>query len=372
MTYGELQFTCTTSFSATPSPALSVPFAEVPVTVFRYTRPGTTVRSGWDAIREGFGGGAASPINVVVESDRPFTDLPADRQRAILTELPADLDDLAGVDSVTTATTVLAAAGVPDPLTGVDPDTRDQLPTELADAVGHFLSADGRTLVVQVVPQDTAASPGTLRLLDQVRVRAAQLDDGGVTAVVGGETAEGVDGNTAIRDGLPLAAGTMLVVIYVLLLLIFRSVFLPLKAIALNVASVAATYGVVVMVFQHGLGAELLGFEPTGQVTNFVPVLLLTLLFSLSTDYEVFLLSRVREEWRKGYDNTTSVARGLELTAPLISGAAILMITVFSAFALASVLPVQELGLGMAFAIAIDATLVRLVLVPASMRPSWP
>lgn len=334
----------------------------------RIVPPGTTVRTGWDAIREGFGDGAASPINVVVVGDRPLTDLPADQRREILTDLPADLDDLAGVDSVTTATTVMAAAGVPDPLAGVEPDARDRLPTELADAVGHFLSDDGRTLVVQVVPQDTAASPGTLRLLDQVRVRAAQLDGGGVTAVVGGETAEGVDGNTAIRDGLPLAAGTMLVVIYVLLLLIFRSVFLPLKAIALNVASVAATYGVVVMVFQHGLGAELLGFEPTGQVTNFVPVLLLTLLFSLSTDYEVFLLSRVREEWRKGYDNTTSVARGLELTAPLISGAAILMITVFSAFALASVLPVQELGLGMAFAIAIDATLVRLVLVPASMR----
>lgn len=334
----------------------------------RIVPPGTTVRTGWDAIRDGFGDGAASPVNVVVESDRPFTDLPADRQRAILTDLPADLGDLAGVDSVTSATTVLAAAGVPDPQSGVDPGARDQLPTELADAVGHFLSADGRTLVVQVVPQDTAASPATLQLLDEVRVHAAQLDGDGVRAVVGGETAEGVDGNDAIRAGLPLAAGTMLVVIYTLLLIIFRSVFLPLKAIALNVASVAATYGVVVTVFQHGLGADLLGFEPTGHVTNFVPVLLLTLLFSLSTDYEVFLLSRVREEWRKGYDNTTSVARGLELTAPLISGAAILMITVFSAFALASVLPVQELGLGMAFAIAIDATLVRLVLVPASMR----
>jgi RND superfamily putative drug exporter len=334
----------------------------------RIVPPGVSVRTGWDAIRDGFGDGAASPMNVVVESERPLTTLPADQERQILTDLVGDLDNLNHVASVTSATTVLDEAGVRKPLTALQPDNRDQLPAELADAVGHFLSADGRTLVVQVIPEGTAASPETLELLDRVRERVAEISVPGVRAVVGGETAEGVDGNAAIRDGLPLVAGTMLVVIYVLLLIIFRSIFLPLKAIALNVASVAATYGVVVLVFQHGLGADLLGFEPTGQVTNFVPVLLLTLLFSLSTDYEVYLLSRVREEWQKGYDNTTSVARGLELTAPLISGAAVLMITVFSAFALASVLPVQELGLGMAFAIAIDATLVRLVLVPASMR----
>lgn len=334
----------------------------------RIVPTGTTVRTGWEAIRDGFGDGAASPMNLVVRSERPLTDLPARQQRAVLDSLVTDVGNLADVDSVTSATTVLSDAGLRRPLTALQPDNRDQLPADLADAVGHFLSADGRTLVVQVVPDDTAASPATLTLLDRVRAEAAAIDVPGVTAVVGGETAEGVDGNAAIRAGLPLVAGTMLVVIYVLLLLIFRSVFLPLKAIALNVASVAATYGVVVAVFQHGWGAQLLGFEPTGQVTNFVPVLLLTLLFSLSTDYEVFLLSRVREEWRAGHDNTTAVARGLELTAPLISGAAVLMITVFSAFALASVLPVQELGLGMAFAIAIDATLVRLVLVPASMR----
>jgi len=334
----------------------------------RIVPPGVSVRTGWDAIRDGFGDGAASPMNVVVESERPLTSLPTSQERELLIELVNDLDNLSHVDSVTSATTVLSDAKVPRPLTALEPDNRDRLPDELADAVGHFLSDDSRTLVVQVIPDGTAASPDTLELLDRVRERAAEISIPGVTAVVGGETAEGVDGNAAIRDGLPLVAGTMLVVIYLLLLIIFRSVFLPLKAIALNVASVGATYGVVVLVFQHGLGAELLGFEPTGQVTNFVPVLLLTLLFSLSTDYEVFLLSRVREEWRKGYDNTTSVARGLELTAPLISGAAVLMITVFSAFALASVLPVQELGLGMAFAIAIDATLVRLVLVPASMR----
>jgi RND superfamily putative drug exporter len=223
-------------------------------------------------------------------------------------------------------------------------------------------------MVIQVVPDGTAASPHVRDLVASIRAEVASLDGGGVRIHVGGETAEGVDGNQAIADGLPLVAATMLVVIYVLLLLTFRSVFLPLKAIAMNVASVAATYGVIVLVFQRGLGADLLGFESSGQVTNFVPVLLLTLLFSLSTDYEVFLLSRVREEWLQTGDDRVAVARGLALTAPLISGAAVLMVAVFSAFALASVLPVQELGLGMAVAIVLDATLVRLVLVPASMR----
>ena len=122
----------------------------------------------------------------------------------------------------------------------------------------------------------------------------------------------------------------MLVVIYLLLLVTFRSVLLPLKAIAMNVASVAATYGVLVVVFQRGAGAGLLGFETSGHVTSFVPVLLLTLLFSLSTDYEVFLLSRIREEWLATGDDRVAVARGLALTAPLISGAAVLMLAVFA------------------------------------------
>jgi RND superfamily putative drug exporter len=148
----------------------------------------------------------------------------------------------------------------------------------------------------------------------------------------------------------------------------FRSVFLPLKAILINLLSVAATYGVLVLVFQHGFGADLLGFERTGYIQNFVPVLLLTLLFSLSTDYEVFLLNRVREYHQQTGDDTGSVARGLTRTAPLISGAALLMVVVFGAFSFAGILPMKQLGFGMAVAIALDATVIRLVVVPASMR----
>lgn len=328
-----------------------------------------TVRVGWDAVRADFGPGAASPISVVVLLDSELSGHPA---AADVLALPERLDQLTGTARVVSAGTLVGAAGFADPLQALSPAGRATLPPALAGAVGHHLSADGRTVVVDVVPDDTGSSGRARTLLAEIRAEVAGpgggLDVPGVEVVVGGETAEGVDGNAAIAEALPLVAATMLVVIYLVLMLTFRSVFLPLKAIALNVASVAATYGVLVVVFQEGWGATVLGFEATGQVTNFVPVLLLALLFSLSTDYEVFLLSRVREEWEGGASNTEAVARGVALTAPLISGAAVVMVVVFSAFALASVLPVQELGLGMAVAIVIDATLVRLVLVPASMQ----
>ncbi|MGB8383515.1 MAG: MMPL family transporter [Dermatophilaceae bacterium] len=331
----------------------------------RVVPPEATVRAGWDAVRADFGPGAAAPITVVVQLDRPPADDPS---AAALLALPERLDALPGTTRVVSAMSLLGAAGVSDPRFGLSAQGRAALPPPLASAVAHYLSEDGRTMVIEVIPDDTASSPRVRDLLGRVRAQIDALNAQGVRVFVGGETAEGLDSNQVITAGLPLVAGTMLVVIYLLLLVTFRSVLLPLKAIAMNVASVAATYGVLVVVFQRGAGAGLLGFETSGHVTSFVPVLLLTLLFSLSTDYEVFLLSRIREEWLATGDDRVAVARGLALTAPLISGAAVLMLAVFAAFALASVLPVQELGLGMAVAVGLDATLVRLVLVPASMR----
>jgi len=324
-----------------------------------------TVRAGWDALRADFGQGAASAINVVIEMDRP---LAAEAAAHDVLALPERLAALPGTPRVASAMALLDGAGVTDPLSALSDQGRAALPPSLASAVGHYLSADERTMVIEVFPNDTAAGPSARDLLTQVRAQAARLHSDTVRVLVGGETAEGLDSNAMISARLPVVAATMLVVIYALLLVTFRSVFLPLKAIAMNIASVAATYGVLVVVFQGGLGAGLLGFESSEHVTSFVPILLLTLLFSLSTDYEVFLLGRVREQWLATGDDRIAVGRGLALTAPLISGAAALMVAVFAAFALASVLPVQQLGLGMAVAIVLDATLVRLVLVPASMR----
>lgn len=325
----------------------------------------STVRVGWDAVRAEFGAGAASPIVVVVAADRPLAELANARE---VFALPAAIAKQDGVVQAISATTVLRRAGAVDQPRVLTAQGRSALPRQLADQLGHYLSGDGRTMVVEVVPGDSAASAASRDLVERIRRLVATYETPGVRIAVGGETAEGIDSTRTIADRLPLVAGTMLVVIYLILMMTFRSVILPLKAIAMNAASVAATFGVLVVVFQEGLGAGLLGFDATGRVTNFVPVLMLALLFGLSTDYEVFLLSRVREEWQRTGEDRGSVASGLANTAPLISGAAILMVAVFSAFALAGVLPVQELGLGMAVAILLDATVVRLILVPASMR----
>jgi RND superfamily putative drug exporter len=276
----------------------------------RILPPSSAVRWGYEAIADAFGPGAPSPVLVV---------LPATER----SHAAADISRLPGVAAVQTADSP------------------------------YFVSADGRTAVVQVLARESASAPGTLTLLSRIRTAAAAL--GGVA---GGETAEGVDANTAIAARLPLVAGVMLAVIYLLLLITFRSVVLPLKAIVVNGLSVAATYGILELLFARG----------GGYLQNFVPSLLLAVLFSLSTDYEVFLVSRIREEYLVSGDNTAAVAAGLARTAPLITGAAALMVAVFGGFGSIGLMPMRQLGTGLAVAVALDATVVRLVLVPAFMR----
>jgi putative drug exporter of the RND superfamily len=233
--------------------------------------------------------------------------------------------------------------------------------------IGHFVSSDRRTVVLDVIGDRDASSAATLELLSQVRAAAHQLPRE-LRANVGGETAEGADANALLGDALPPVVLVMLAVIYLMLLITFRSALLPVKAILMNLLSLGATYGGLVLMFQHGFAAHLLRTESYGYLQNFVPMLLLAILFSLSTDYEVFLLSRIRDEYRAGLTNTASVAAGLARTAPLISGAALVMIAVFAAFAFTGILPIQELGFGLAVVIALDATVIRLVLVPCAMK----
>ena len=185
---------------------------------------------------------------------------------------------------------------------------------------------------------------------------------------VGGEAAVEFSAVERISHATPVVIATMLAVIYLLLALTFRSLFLPCKAIALNLLSVGAAMGATVLIFQHGFLADTLGIASVGPILTFVPILLVVLLFSLSTDYEVFLLSRVREHYERTGDNTGSVVYGLVETAPVISGAALLMATIFAAFVAVPLVNVQQMGLAMAIAIAIDATIVRLFMVPAAMR----
>jgi RND superfamily putative drug exporter len=163
-------------------------------------------------------------------------------------------------------------------------------------------------------------------------------------------------------------AAFVIPVTFALLFLAFGSVVLPVKAILMNVVSLGAAFGAVVFVFQDGHFASWLGFTPTGFIEPTMPIMMIAALFGLATDYEVFLLSRVREEYDAGADNPTAVARGLQHTGQIITSAALLLIVVVVGFAAGEIVFLKLIGVGMAVAVAVDATLVRALLVPASMR----
>jgi RND superfamily putative drug exporter len=202
----------------------------------------------------------------------------------------------------------------------------------------------------------------------------------GVEYGVSGYTAQAEDFRHLMRTKAPFVFAFVLVFAFILLLLTFRSIVIPIKAIVLNLLSVAAAYGVLVLVFQHGFAKGLLGFEFTGGVVAFLPLFLFVILFGLSMDYHVFILSRVRESYDSGMKTEDAVEHGIKVTAGVVTSAAIVMVLVFSCFAALDILFLKEFGVGLAVAILLDATIVRAVLLPATMKllgdwnwylPSW-
>ncbi|MEU1408555.1 MMPL family transporter [Streptomyces sp. NPDC005728] len=322
------------------------------------------VRVGYEHVRDTFGIGTTSPIQAVITTPKPLDKLDG---TGSLVDFSTRLEHLPHVAGVQSPLPVLKAAAPQAPFTALTGPAMDRLPRDAQDTVRHYVADGNRRIVFEVIPNVNASSDEARSLLDRVHDEAARLPSS-YNVAVGGETAVGTDGDDRIQSGLPSVVMVMLAAGYLVLLLTFRSLLLPLKAIAMNLLSIAATYGILVLVFQDGIGTGLLHFEHTNYLQNFVPVVLLTLLFSLSTDYEVFLLDRVREEYTRTGDNTASVARGLTRTAPLISGAALLMVAVFGSFGFAGIVPIQQLGFGLAAAVLLDATVVRLIVVPATMR----
>ena len=184
---------------------------------------------------------------------------------------------------------------------------------------------------------------------------------------VSGITAVTDDLNAQLSDTLPLFIGAVIAVSFLLLMLVFRSIAVPLKAAVMNLLSIGGAYGVLVVVFQWGWGSSLIGLEGPTPITSLIVVIMFPILFGLSMDYEVFLLSRIREEYVRTGDNAESVARGLAGTGRVVTSAALIMIAVFLSFVASPVPSLKMLGLGLAVAILIDATIVRMVLVPATM-----
>jgi RND superfamily putative drug exporter len=202
----------------------------------------------------------------------------------------------------------------------------------------------------------------------------------GRTVLVGGQSASFLDLRDQIYNRFPFVIVGVMVAVFIILMMFFQSLLLPLKAILLNLASILATYGVLVMVFQHGWFHQLIGLTPVGRVSVVTPPILYSILFALSTDYEVFMLSRVKEFYHALHDNAEAVASGLQNTAGVITAAGIILIATFGSFATAGVVNIKEIGIGLAVAVALDTTIVRVVLVPSSMRlmgnanwwmPSW-
>jgi RND superfamily putative drug exporter len=262
--------------------------------------------------------------------------------------------------------------GVVDRLFGAvaaDPGIASVAPTHIDRATGIT------TLVVfpTTSPQDKATADTIARLRTDVLPTA--IGHGPARAHVGGAAASLSDVGQRTSQRLPVFVAAVLAMSFLLLMLVFRSILVPLKAVLLNLLSIGAAYGIMVAVFQWGWGGALIGLEATVPIVSFIPMFLFAILFGLSMDYEVFLLSRVREEYLRTGDNGAAIVEGVSRTARIITSAALIMVAVFLSFAVAEDPSTKMFGLGLATAIFIDATVVRMVLVPATMtllgRTNW-
>jgi RND superfamily putative drug exporter len=232
-------------------------------------------------------------------------------------------------------------------------------------------SRDGTVAAVQIPTVGSGSDAAATEAMEGVRnqlVPAAFAGIDGAEVNVGGQAAESKDFNDLLAQRLPIVFAFVLGLAFLLMLVTFRSVVVPIKAILLNLLSVGAAYGVLVLVFQDGLGESLLGFHSNGGVSSWLPMFLFVILFGLSMDYHVLILSRVREYVDRGMSTEDAVQRGITATAGTVTSAAVVMVAVFSVFATLSILDMKEMGVGLAVAILIDATIVRAVMLPAAMK----
>ena len=228
----------------------------------------------------------------------------------------------------------------------------------------------GNTAIVTVIPTSAPDAQATTDLVDDLRTSVVPpaLEGTPAQAYVGGVTAAFIDVGNRIADRLPLFIGAVVLLSFLLLMMVFRSVVIPATAAVMNLLSVGAAYGVTVAVFQWGWAKGLIGLESTVPIVSFVPMMMFAVLFGLSMDYQVFLLTRVREEYAKQHETRAAVVTGVATTARVITSAALIMISVFLSFVANPVPEVKMFGLGLAVAVAVDATIVRMILVPALME----
>jgi RND superfamily putative drug exporter len=287
-----------------------------------------TTRRAYDLISEGFGPGANAPIVVGAIIDDP--------------------------------TAIAKVEQLPQFLKGLD-DVVQVSPPRFND--------DKSAAVITVIPGSAPQDQETIDLIHMMRrALASEFEGTGARPLVGGSTALFIDVGEQQATRLPYFLAAVLFLSFLLLMAVFRSLLVPLKAVLMNLLSIGAAFGILVVIFQWGWLAGPLGVTREGPVEAFLPMMLFAVLFGLSMDYEVFLVSRIREEYLKSGDNSESVARGLSVTSRVITAAAAIMVAVFGAFALSDQRVVKEFGIGLGIAILLDATVVRLVLVPSLMQ----
>jgi RND superfamily putative drug exporter len=316
-------------------------------------------RQGFETLRREFGSGEISPIVVALRSDGPVAS--AENLAALyeFTRHFAADERVVRIDSLVTLDPRISLAQYQ-----MLYDEPDAIPDRFVGMNYQELAGENATAVL-LYTRGLAGDDESKDLLADIRA----YDIGGdYQMLVNGGTAEIVDVVDEMYAEFPPVAALIIATTYLVLLFLFRSAILPLKAIGMNILSIGASYGALVFIFQEGHFANLLGFEPLGYVEASLPILMFCVLFGLSMDYEVFLLSRVREAWLETHDNRASVAIGLQRSGRIITGAALIVVVVTVSFVSAEIVLVKALGLGIAIAVLLDATVVRALLVPATMR----
>ncbi len=325
-------------------------------------------RQGNDILNAQFPDTASNPILIVAQTP--------DGSSILTSDNVAKIDQLTqwlnAQESVTSVTSVTQFPGDPQAATPTLAQLQQLYSTGAYQRVPGLQqlvasTTSGDTTVITVKTNEPLDSEASKALIDRLRA-GDSANAGGLNVYVGGFQAISLDFTRYLYDNFPRAILFVLAATFVLLLIMFRSLLLPLKAVIVNALSISAAYGALVIVFQWGYGQSLLDFTSTGYIDSLIPILMFCILFGLSMDYEVFLLSRIREEWERSKNNRLAVARGLERTGGVITSAALLFIIVTGAFTFTRTIVTKEIGLGMTIAVLVDATIIRSLLVPAAMR----
>jgi RND superfamily putative drug exporter len=325
---------------------------------------GVESRDAYVALQTEFAPGETTPV--VILADVPGDPTSAANIAAV-TSLATAVDGLEGIDRVEGPFAIRdpqsGAQLTPEQVAGLFALPADQRPPGLDALLARYVH--GSTVRLDAISPLSPSKPAATDMIPVIRA----IDAGdGITTQVGGSAATGHDFLVSQSERAPFAVALTLIASAVILFFLFGSVVIPLKAVIMTLLSISASFGALVWIFQEGNLSGLLAFDPLGYTIAGNPIIMFSVIFGLSMDYEVLLLSRIQEAYRRTGDNTASVAEGLARTAGVITGAALIMVTVFAAFALAEVITIKSIGVGMAIAVFVDATIIRVLLVPATMR----